>query len=363
MCIWLSCVQITSVCMLKIFGLISKCQFSFGDSREEKHSGSGDICQSWKGKWSSQVIAIMHCLEGALGSLFPPVPMVWIILKILLSQIGLIFSCFNLHSHVVDKCVHYDWQNRKPEHFSPECLGLLSTAAAQPPPQSAVLSCLWLKVVKKDQEKQTLHFPFHSLFREMFKEYFGFCFECPYILFPLLRSCAFAVLAGHHLKGPQGPALSLFKCMRISKKPFQQWNFVQRAERWQSIVSSLRPVMPNAAKRVKWCYWSEHFSEHTVPHQGFLSQLGHLHSFSPYGHLFVLPLPSLCVGCSRTASGKLSVCPSFGWHSVCSVGAPAHTKSLSRAWRPKSAVVDTWVVFAPYSSCCVCVNPWNFTFQ
>lgn len=178
-----------------------------------------------------------------------------------------------------------------------------------------------------------------------------------------LRSILDFALNAHTFYFPYCAPAPLQSSLRISKKPFQQWNFVQRAERWQSIVSSLRPVMPNTAKRVKWCYWSEHFSEHTVPHQGSLSQLGHLHSFSPYGHLFVLPLPSLCVGCSRTASGKLSVCPSFGWHSVCSVGAPAHTKSLSRAWRPKSAVVDTWVVFAPYSSCCVCVNPWNFTFQ
>lgn len=40
-----------------------------------------------------------------------------------------------------------------------------------------------------------------------------------------------------------------------------------------------------------------------------------------------------------------------------------YTKSVSRAWRPKSAVVDTWMVSAPFSSCCVCVNPWNFSFQ
>lgn len=87
-------------------------------------------------------------------------------------------------------------------------------------PQSVVLAWLWFKVVKKDQEKEALHFPFHSLFREMFKEYFGFWFEFPYILFPLLCSCAFGVLAGHYPKGPQGPTPSLLKCTRISKNLF-----------------------------------------------------------------------------------------------------------------------------------------------
>lgn len=38
--------------------------------------------------------------------------------------------CCNLHSHMVDKPVSiYNWQNRKTEHFSPECQGLISTAA------------------------------------------------------------------------------------------------------------------------------------------------------------------------------------------------------------------------------------------
>lgn len=57
---------------------------------------------------------------------------------------------------------------------APNVQGSLSAAAAQPPPQSALLARLWFKVVKKGQEKEILHLPFHSLFRRMFKEYFGF---------------------------------------------------------------------------------------------------------------------------------------------------------------------------------------------
>lgn len=135
-----------------------------------------------------------------------------------------------------------------------------------------------------------MHFPFHSLFKGMCKEYFGFWFECTYIYFP---DCA---PAHSQSSLPQRLTESNPESVKVHEnlqKPFQQWNFVQRAERWQSIVSSLSPMMPNAAKRVKRCYSSGHFSEHTVPHQGSLSQQGHLHSFSPHGHLFVLPLPSL----------------------------------------------------------------------
>lgn len=166
--------------------------------------------------------------------------------------------------------------------------------------------------MKKGQEKETIPSPFHILFRGTFKEYFGFWVECPYVLFPFLCSCAFAVLCWPLPKRPTGSNPESVKVHEGLQKPLQRWNFVQRAERWQSIVSSLNPMMPNAAKRVKRCYSSGHFSEHAVPCQGSLSQQGHLHSFSPHGHLFVLPLPSPCVGCSRTASGMLSVCPGFG---------------------------------------------------
>ena len=43
--------------------------------------------------------------------------------------------------------------------------------------------------------------------RAMFKEYFGFWFECPYILFPLLGSyalCGVTVLAGELPDSPAG---------------------------------------------------------------------------------------------------------------------------------------------------------------
>lgn len=178
-----------------------------------------------------------------------------------------LLPCCNLHSHTVSQArVHYDWQNRKTERFSPKCQGLISAAATQlPPPQSATLALVWFKVlivVKKGEEEETLHFPFHSPFRGMFKEYFGFWFECPYILFPLLCSyalCGVTVLAGEYPIAPWGLTLSLLKCMRVSRNLFSGGSLSRGQEGGSplcrhSLLTVTRSMVPAAAGRVKWCH-------------------------------------------------------------------------------------------------------------
>lgn len=196
MCIWLSCVQITSV-YAKDFGLISKCYFSFGDSRE--------TLRVWwyLSKLEGRVILSGNCNGASAGRCFgffsPPVLMVWIILKILLSQIGLVFSHFNLHSYVVDNCVStvsgkigklQPWASGAPQHSRHQAL------------------------VLGDEER--IHCIFHSI---------AFSRACvrSILAFGLNAHTFISLIVLLHIrsprypKGSQSPTLSLLKFMRIFK--------------------------------------------------------------------------------------------------------------------------------------------------
>lgn len=108
MCIWLSCVLITSVRMLKILAWFPNASSHLGIAERRNIQGLVIFVKVWRESdpLSNGNRALPWCLRWKVLWVFsPPVPMVWIILKILLSQIGLVFSLFNLHSHTVDNCV------------------------------------------------------------------------------------------------------------------------------------------------------------------------------------------------------------------------------------------------------------------
>lgn len=148
-------------------------------------------------------------------------------------------------------CVHCDWQNRKTEHFSSKCPGLLSTASAQPPPQSAVLACFglgWRRMVRK---RRYYTFPSVAFSGGCLRSILAFDLNAHTFYFPYCAPAHLQSLLATTQKPHKGPTPESVKVQEDLQKPLQQWNFIQRAERWQSIVSSLSPMMPNAAKRVK----------------------------------------------------------------------------------------------------------------
>lgn len=97
-----------------------------------------------------------------------------------------------------------------------------------------------LNMVKKGEKKETLHIPLHSPFREMFKAYFGLNAHGLYFPYCAL-TCFVESLFVPVPDSPTGSDTKSVKTCESLQEPLEVWKLVQRAGRWQSMVSSPSP--------------------------------------------------------------------------------------------------------------------------
>lgn len=116
--------------------------------------------------------------------------------------------------------------------------------------------------MKKGEEKEMLHFPFHSPFRGCLRSVLAFGLNAHTFYFPycaLNTLCGVTVLAGEYPIALQGPALSPLNCTRVSRSLFSGGSLSRGQEGGnplchRSLLTVTRSAVPAAARKVKLCH-------------------------------------------------------------------------------------------------------------